>query len=83
MTWTRSASSKHARRSVTCACGRVIWGNAFSNHKWSCSAWLTRRAEDLKVTVPELLHQHHWEANIKAKDCEWCFPKEETDGEEA
>lgn len=30
------AGRKHATRKKTCRCGRVIFGNAFGNHKAKC-----------------------------------------------
>jgi len=44
----RETARKHAERSMTCACGRTIWGNAYHIHKRACPAWCKK---------------HYWRAN--------------------
>lgn len=80
MTWSRSGSSKHARRPLTCPCGRVIYGNAFHSHKWKCSAWLHATADRKKISVAELIHDHDLEKGAHPSDCSLCNPPEANDG---
>lgn len=65
MSWPYEACVAHTRTGHTCDCGRVIYGNAFKRHAYSC--WVWRRAQDWRDRIDEAVREE-WERAREFED---------------